>query len=94
MSAARVNVSLSNAFPRVSPFAAGTTLLSRILRSTVKNDGSRLRYKGRVLSVDGPDEKHGGPTLQRVLNTPCVLKIERIVSINDRVWMTSSSSPL
>lgn len=42
----------------------------------------------------GNDDESGGPTLQRVLNTPCVLKIERIVSMNDRAWMTSSSSPL
>ena len=90
---ARVNVSLSNASPRVSSFAAGMTLLSRILRSTVKNDGSRLRCGWGILSIDSDDE-YGGPTLHRVLNTPCVLKIERIVSMNDRVWMTSSSSPL
>jgi hypothetical protein len=46
LSTARVNVSLSSAFPRGSPFAAEIAPLSRILRSTVKNEGSRFRYKG------------------------------------------------
>jgi len=56
--------------------------------------GVQITLRMGTLSANERDEENRGKTLQRVLNTPCVLKIKRIVSMNDRVWITNSSSPL